>query len=64
MVADIVGGNGNKAELTREQMIYCLFRHTAAQAVRDLVARTASGLFEREIEITPEPDPVPHPPSQ
>jgi hypothetical protein len=26
--------------LTREQMLYCLFRHAASQAVRDLVVRT------------------------
>ena len=39
MVADIAGCYGKSAELGREEMIYCLFRHTDAQAVRDLVAQ-------------------------
>jgi hypothetical protein len=39
MVADIAGAFGQEASLAREQMLYCLFRHTAAQAVRDLVIR-------------------------
>ncbi len=39
MVSDIAAYHGKKAMLTEEQMIYCLFKHTAAQAVRDLVVR-------------------------
>jgi hypothetical protein len=39
MVADIAGAFGQSAVLSREQMLYCLFKHTAAQAVRDLVVR-------------------------
>ena len=39
MVADIAALYGQKSALTREQMLFCLFRHTAAQAVRDLVVR-------------------------
>ena len=39
MVADIAACHGKSAELGREEMIYCLFRHTDAQAVRDLVAQ-------------------------
>jgi hypothetical protein len=39
MVADIAALYGKKATLTPEHMLYCLFRHSAAQAVRDLVAR-------------------------
>lgn len=39
MVADIAGAYGHSATLAREQMMYCLFRHAAAQAVRDLVVR-------------------------
>lgn len=49
MVADIAGIYGNKAELTREQMIYCLFRHTAAQAVRDLVVRVGERYLVRHL---------------
>ncbi|TAM95996.1 MAG: hypothetical protein EPN40_09765 [Rhodanobacteraceae bacterium] len=39
MVADIAGVCGRHTTLTREQMLYCLFRHAAAQAVRDLAVR-------------------------
>lgn len=39
MVADIAGVCGRHPTLTREQMLYCLFRHAAAQAVRDLAVR-------------------------
>jgi hypothetical protein len=39
MVADIAGAYGRDASLTREHMLYCLFRHTAAQAMRDLAVR-------------------------
>ncbi len=39
LVADIAGCYGKTAELGREEMIYCLFRHTDAQAVRDLVTQ-------------------------
>jgi hypothetical protein len=43
MVADIAALYGQTATLTREHMLYCLFRHAAAQAVRDLVVRAAYG---------------------
>jgi len=39
LVADIAAVYGKTAVLTKEQMLYCLFRHAAAQAVRDLVVR-------------------------
>jgi hypothetical protein len=39
MVADIAGAYGQSAHLSQEHMIYCLFRHAAAQIVRDLAAR-------------------------
>jgi EcsC protein family len=39
LVADIAGCYGRSAELRREAMMYCLFRHAAAQVVRDLVVR-------------------------
>ena len=51
MVADIAGIYGNAAELTREQMIYCLFRHTAAQAVRDLVVRMGERYLVRQVTV-------------
>lgn len=39
MVADIATLYGKQATLTPEQVVYCLFQHTAAQGVRDLVVR-------------------------
>jgi hypothetical protein len=39
MVADIAGTFGKTLTLSQEQMLYCLFKHTASQAVRDLVVR-------------------------
>lgn len=39
LVADIAALHGRTSSLTQEQMIYCLFRHTAAQMMRDLVVR-------------------------
>lgn len=39
LVADIAGCYGRAEQITREEMLYCLFRHTDPQAVRDLVAQ-------------------------
>lgn len=39
VVADIAGAYGKKADLGREEMLYCLFRHTDAKSVRDLVTQ-------------------------
>lgn len=39
MVADIAAYYGKKNVLNQEQLLYCLFKHTASQAVRDLVVR-------------------------
>ncbi|HJV71362.1 EcsC family protein [Ideonella sp.] len=39
LVADIAAIYGKQGAVTREQMLYCLFKHTASQAVRDLVVR-------------------------
>ena len=39
MVSDIAAAFGRRAPVSREQMMYCLFRHTAAQAFRDIGVR-------------------------
>ena len=41
MVSDLAGIHGKTATLTREHMVYCLFRHTAAQLLRDVAVRVA-----------------------
>jgi hypothetical protein len=48
MVADIAGCHGKTALLSREQMLYCLFRHAAAQAVRDLAVRAGERMLIRK----------------
>ena len=51
MVADIAGIYGQSASLNREQMIYCLFRHTAAQALRDVVVRVGERYLVRHASL-------------
>ncbi len=47
MVADIAAYFGKQGNLTREHMVYCLFRHAASQAVRDLVVRVGGRAIVR-----------------
>ncbi|MBQ4854979.1 hypothetical protein IMW82_09885 [Rhodanobacter sp. B2A1Ga4] len=49
MVSDIAAAYGLHATLGREQMMWCLFRHTAAQAFRDLVVRLGDRLVFRRM---------------
>jgi len=51
MVADIAGIYGRELTLSREQMMYCLFRHTAAHAVRDLVVRVGERTLVRSASV-------------
>ena len=39
LVSDIAAVYGKSATLSKEQMLYCLFKHSASQAVRDMVVR-------------------------
>lgn len=52
MVADIAGVYGKTAALSREQMVYCLFRHGAAMAVRDVVVRVGDRYIIRRLTPT------------
>ena len=47
MVADVAGAFGQQGYLSREQMLYCLFRHAAAQAMRDVVIRVGERVLIR-----------------
>ena len=49
MVADIAGAYGQTALLSPEQMLYCLFRQTAGQTVRDLVVQIGDRLAIRRV---------------
>ena len=51
LVADIAACYGKTAELHRETMVYCLFRHAAAQVVRDLVVRIGTRLLLRRATV-------------
>lgn len=47
MVADIAAIYGKQSTLTPEQVVYCLFQHTAATGVRDLVVRVGQRTLVR-----------------
>lgn len=51
MVADIAGVFGKTTFLTGEQMLYCLFKHAAAQLVRDLVSRVGERFLIRRVSL-------------
>ena len=45
MVADIAGAFGKESFLAEEQMLYCLFRHAAAQSVRGIAVRAGERIL-------------------
>ncbi len=47
LVSDIAALYGRSAELGPTQMMWCLFRHTAAQALRDLTVRVGERVIVR-----------------
>ncbi|MEO8999261.1 MAG: hypothetical protein ABI227_04640 [Rhodanobacter sp.] len=49
MVSDIAAAYGRNHTLGREQMLWCLFRHTAAQAFRDVVVQMGDRLVFRRM---------------
>jgi len=49
LVSDIAAAYGRHATLEREQMLWCLFRHTAAQAFRDLAVQIGDRLVFRRM---------------
>jgi uncharacterized protein (DUF697 family) len=51
MVADIAACYGQKRTLTREQMLYCLFKHTASQALRDIVVQVGDRVIVRRTTV-------------
>ncbi|MBB5208110.1 hypothetical protein [Chiayiivirga flava] len=52
MVADIAGAYGKTHLLGREQMLYCLFGHTAAGAFEDLVVRVGERWLIRRTPLS------------
>jgi hypothetical protein len=51
MVADIAAAFGKTGSLAQEQMIYCLFRHAAAQVMRDLAMRVGERVVFRQATL-------------
>lgn len=51
MVADIANVYGVGAELTRSHMLYCLFRHAAAQALRDVGVQVGARLLIQDVPL-------------
>lgn len=51
LVADIASCFGKRAALTKEVMVYCLFRHGAALFVRDLVVRVGERVLIRRVAL-------------
>ena len=51
MVADIAAAYGVSAELTPSRMLYCLFRHAAAQAMRDIVVQVGARLLIQDVPL-------------
>ena len=51
MVSDIAAVYGKTAELNREHMLYCLFRHVSAQLFRDVVVRVGERFVIRRASL-------------
>jgi hypothetical protein len=51
LVADIAACYGRTDQLGSETMVYCLFRHAAAQAVRDFVVRVGQRAIVRRASL-------------
>jgi hypothetical protein len=51
LVSDIAAVYGETASLSKEHMLYCLFKHSAAQAVRDLAVRAGERWIIRKASV-------------
>lgn len=51
MVADVAASFGKSAQLNRQMMMYCLFRHGAAMLVRDVVARVGERVIVKQASL-------------
>ena len=51
MVADVAACFGQTAQLNRQMMVYCLFRHGAAMLVRDVVARVGERIVVKQASV-------------
>ena len=51
MVADIAAAYGKSATLSKEQMVFCLFKHTSSQLLRDVIVRSGERYLVRPLSI-------------
>jgi hypothetical protein len=51
LVSDIAASYGKFAQLSREAMVWCLFRHSAAQLLRDIAVRTGSRIVVQKLSF-------------
>jgi hypothetical protein len=51
MVSDIAGAYGKTGTLTKEHMLFCLFKHSAAQLLRDVIVREGERYLVRPIGL-------------
>ena len=51
MVADIAATYGKTASLSKEQMLYCLFKHMVSQGLRDVVVRAGERYLVRRASL-------------
>lgn len=51
LVSDLHWLYGKEAILTRESMIYCLFRHASAQALRDIAVRVGERIVVKRVNL-------------
>ena len=51
LVADIAASFGKYAELNKEAMLWCLFRHSASQVLRDLFVKTSNRIITQKISL-------------
>lgn len=49
LVSDLAALHGKTGSVTREQMLYCLFKHTASQLLRDVVVRSGERYLVRRL---------------
>ena len=52
LVSDIACTYGKFAMLSREAMVWCLFRHSAASLLRDVAVRTGSRIVVQKLSLT------------
>jgi len=51
LVADVAALHGKTATLTREQVLWCLFKHGSSQALKDLLVRSGSRVLVKRATL-------------